>query len=371
MIKIYQVLELIEKIAPKSIALTWDKIGLQIGSMDANIKNILIAMEITHEVIEEAIHLKSDLIISHHPLIFNPITNINPKDHKTKMIIDLVNKNISVYVAHTNMDASPCGINFTLANKICLKNIKALSHIKMNNLKKLIIYIPNGYEKKVRDNLLALDLFKSEKYSKMSFMCSGEGTFLPSGEAKPFIGKSENFEKTGEFRLEVLIDDKNIARVLNKIRLVHPYEEMAYDIFPVEIFYPNAGIGFFGELETETTLKEFAQILKEKLNIPFLRMTGDGNKKVKKIGIISGSGARYINNVRDINLDVLITGDIKHHDAHDALDNDLALIDAGHFQTEKIFVDIVYNLLKKKKDLKSKINVVKSKISTDPFWLIN
>ncbi len=368
MTKIYQVANIIEKIAPKSLSFQGDNNGLQFGFMDANVHNILVTLEITKDVIIEAISNKCDLIIAHHPFIFNSISTFNPQNPKTEMITRLLEKKIAVYIAHSNMDASLYSMNFLIAKKIGIKNTLTLSPVKIKNFKKLVIYIPDTHIEKIRDKLLTLELFKTDKYSKMSFMTEGEGTFLPFTHAMPFIGEPGKIEKTKEFRLEVLIDEKNINSILNEIRNIHPYEEMAYDIYPVEFFYPGAGHGVYGQID-EKELLDLASLIKSKLNIPFLKIVGESNKKIKKVGIISGSGASYITQANELDLDVLITGDVKHHDAHLALEYGLSIIDAGHYHTEKFFTDIIVNLLKE--NIKSKINLIKSKINTQPFEILN
>ncbi|MBI5207480.1 MAG: Nif3-like dinuclear metal center hexameric protein [Candidatus Firestonebacteria bacterium] len=370
MIIIQQIIDIIEQKAPIFLSLPEDNNGLQIGSLHTYIKNILITLDITDEVINEAIKKKCNLIISHHPFIFTPIFDLNILNYKTNQISQLLKHKISVYVAHTNMDSSSYGINYVLAQKIGLKNVKPISQTILDEFKKLVIFIPVEYKEKVRNKLLSLDLFKTDKYSKMSFISTGEGTFLPDINAKPFIGTSGKIEKTEETRLEVLVNKNSIIDVLNEIRSVHPYEEMAYDIYPVETHYFKCGIGAYGEIEKKINLQQLCNIIKDKFDISVLRIIGDPCKKIKKIGIISGSGASYLQTVEKLNLDVLITGDIKYHDALKANDLKIAIIDAGHYGTEKIFKDIVYDILEKEQILTGKNKLYKSTIKTDPFNIL-
>ncbi|MBI4649730.1 Nif3-like dinuclear metal center hexameric protein, partial [Candidatus Desantisbacteria bacterium] len=364
MVKAHRIIKIIENIAPEYLEFPGDKNGLHVGSLEMDIRSVLITLEITEGVVKEAVNYKCNLIVSHHPFIFNPIQNLYFSDIKTEIIKQLLIKKIAVYSAHSNMDSSPYGINFMLAQKIGLKYTKPILPVKLSNFKKLVIYIPVTHMDKVRDKLLSMQLFETEKYSKMSFSCSGEGTFLPNSKASPFIGVPGHLEKVFEHRLEVLVEDKNIHNTLENVRKVHPYQEMAFDIYPVENFYHQAGFGLYGEIEEAISLNKFADQVKKNLNIKSLRVVGDMNKKIKKIGVISGSGADYIPYAKNIGLNVLITGDIKHHDAHNALEKEISIIDAGHYHTEKFFKDIVYNSLKKNKDINSKISIIKSKIKT-------
>ena len=369
--KLKTIIELMELLAPQNYAMKWDNVGLQIGTANQDINRILVCLDINGEVINEAIEYDANLIIAHHPMIFSPLKSIIKEDPKGKLIYRAIQNDINIYVAHTNMDIAPGGLNDLVADRINLKNVKVLDSTSVEKLYKIVVFAPLGFEEEISDALIRGGAGHIGNYSHCTFRGEGIGTFKPLEETNPFIGHKGKVERTNEIRLETIVPSKHLNASITYMLQVHPYEEVAYDVIPLENLGKEIGIGRVGELEKSTNLKEIVDMIKNCFNLKTVRVSGDLNKKIKRLAIVNGSGADYIEMAKNSGCDCLITGDVKYHDAQKALENDIAIVDAGHFETEIYFVDLVTDYLSKKfNNGKMDIEIIKSNAGVNPFTLI-
>ena len=364
------ILKIIDKFAPFSLAEGWDNCGLQIGSMQKEIKSIYIALDPTLDVIKDAKKQKASLIITHHPLILNKINKIIFDTLTGKIISECIKADMSLISIHTNFDSAKGCLNDALAKKIKLKNIEILNPIffKNSDFFKLIIFTPSKYENKIRKTIFEADAGRIKEYEHCSFSCNGKASFKPKATAKPYKGKKCELNYIDEVKIETIIHKKNIYNAIKKVKEIHPYETMAYDIIPLASNDISAGLGRIGEIEKTCLLEDFIPKLKKNLKIKNLRFIGNPKKKIRKIALCTGSGSSFLNDFYNSDADLYISGDIRYHDALNIKAVNLACIDAGHFATEVFFIDVLADMLKSK--IENKIKIIKSNIEEDPFIYI-
>ncbi|SES63662.1 dinuclear metal center protein, YbgI/SA1388 family [Natronincola peptidivorans] len=369
--KVKKIMDIVETLAPKHYAYHWDQVGLQIGSENHQVNKILVCLDINKEVIEEAMDNNVDLIISHHPMIFSPMKSILQEDSKGKLVYEAIKHDISIYAAHTNMDIAPKGLNDFVANKMGLKNIEILEATAKEKLYKLVVFTPEGYEEKVAEALGAGGAGHIGNYSHCSFRINGTGTFKPLEGTNPFIGSQGELEKVQEIRIETIVPQSSLRKVIEGMLKVHPYEEVAYDLIPLENEGDEKGIGRIGILESALMAREFVARTKDVFNIEHVRVAGSLEHNIKKVAIVNGSGASYIQLAKAKGCDCLITGDMKYHEAQKAEELGIVVIDAGHFETEIFFVELLINYLKQEfTDKKVEIEVMASNIKNNPLKIM-
>ncbi|OPJ57056.1 Nif3-like dinuclear metal center hexameric protein [Alkalithermobacter paradoxus] len=361
------IIKIFENKYPKNLAYDWDNIGLIIGDSQRDIRKILVALEATEEVVDEAIEKDVDLVITHHPFLFKGLKRVTKDTPKGNCIYKLIKNDIAVYSSHTNFDIAYDGLNDEICSMLELENIKILDKTKADKMYKIVVYVPLSHEDKVREALGLSGAGHIGNYSNCTFNTKGIGTFMPLENTNPYIGSKGNLEKVQEVRIETICSENILSNVISKMIDAHPYEEVAYDIYELRNEGMKYGLGRIGDSKENMTLGVFAQYVKEKLDISDLRIVGSPNKEIKKVAVVSGSGSSMIHNAYSMKADVLITGDVKYHEAQEALELGICLIDAGHFGSEKIFVDIASRYLEA--NLKN-VEIIRSDIYINPFVTI-
>jgi dinuclear metal center YbgI/SA1388 family protein len=360
-----ELIKQIEDWAPPGAAWEKDNVGLQVGSRGEKLKNILLCLELDEEVLKEAIKKKCNLIFTHHPLIFNPIKNLDfEKSKQAKLIQHLIKQNISLYTAHTNLDFTRDGVSFQLAKTLKLKNVTFLEHEEANQFK-VVIFIPAANVEELSEALFAVGGGVIGNYENCSFRLNGEGTFKGNDNSNPVVGKKGKPEKVEEVRLELIVDSWNLGKIVNAIKKHHPYEEPAYDIYPLKNKNINFGAGALGELEKELTEKEFLNFVSKSLKIGKLKYCRGRSNRIKKVAVCGGSGSELLSCAINSGADAFITADIKYHAYHDA-ESKILLIDAGHYETEIGSLNIVKKRIEKILSGKDYIKVFKFSGSTNP-----
>jgi dinuclear metal center YbgI/SA1388 family protein len=342
--KIHEIVRAVEAWVPKAVADDKDNIGLQIGDENRDVSSILVALELTDGVIEEALEHNVGLIVTHHPLIHRPLSSIHCSDAIGRKVLTLIQQGIALYSAHTNLDFVNGGISFTLAEKLGLRDIKFLVK-QTGNLKKIAVFIPVDFVEKVVDAMSLGGAGAIGEYDKCSFRTIGTGTFRPSHDAKPFVGRAGQLETVQEVKVEMIAPSWTVSEVVRRMLEAHPYEEVAYDVFGLENENASFGCGAVGNLESEILLGDFMETLKLTLAIPFLKYVGDIACKIRRVAVCGGSGSKLLSAAVQQKADVFITGDISYHTFHDALGK-ICLIDAGHFETEQFGVQLLVDHLK-------------------------
>lgn len=364
MIKVSDVIKAAEKLAPTYLACDWDNIGLQIGNKSEPVNNILISLDVNEKIINEALNEKCQLIISHHPFIFKPLNKINGDNDKGKQIYKAIINNLNVYSMHTNLDIAKNGLNDYLAKILGINNIKFLKLTTERELYKLVVFIPVEHFEDVKAGILASGAGYIGNYSHTSFSIRGKGSFKPLKGSTPYLGKKNKLNIVDEYRFETIVKKSDIKGVLEVMYDRHPYEEVAYDLYPLQESSEKYGLGRIGFLQNKMLFSKYLKIVQERLNIKQLKYVGKIDSKIKNIAICSGSGAELIPLAAQKGADILITSDIKYHEAQMAESYGIGLIDAGHYNTEIVVKSLLY------KYFTSEINgvkIIKSKINTDPW----
>ncbi len=359
---------IINKIAPIALAEAWDNPGLQIGDPAAEVTRVMVALDPTPDVIDSAISSSCQLLVTHHPLIFKPLKSISSANPLGALIQKAIKGGLSIVSMHTNYDIASGGLNDLLARKIGLSSWTPLKVTSTGSLVKLIVFVPVEQLELVRSALFPFAASQGN-YRDCSFATEGLGTFTPLEGAEPFTGKVGALTKVREERLEMLILRAQLPRAVKALLAAHPYEEPAFDVYPLMNEGEVLGLGRTGYLSEPVTLAGYVGQLKINLSAPALRYVGDPNAEISKVALCSGSGASLLREAARSGADVLVTGDVKYHDARDAQDLGLAVIDAGHFPTEIIMVHEITERLGRALVMAgyTDCKVVACQTETDPF----
>lgn len=353
----------LEEIAPLPLAEEWDNVGLILGKKDQEINRAMVCMDITPAVADEALEKKVDLIISHHPLIFRGIDSIRGDDARGGIIYKLIGGNICVYCAHTNLDAAEGGVNYTLARILELKSIENLNTHRSQKLFKVVVFTPEESIEGVRNAMCGAGAGWIGKYSNCTFMTPGTGTFVPLEGTNPYTGKQGRLEKVSEYRLETIVPFESLKEVISSMLAAHPYEEVAYDVYPLELSGKEYGMGKIGVLGQPMDFASFAVYVRNKLDLKGLRAIGKDDKCIRKVACFCGSyDEKAAGSLKDA--DALVTGDIKYHTALDFEQSGMCVVDAGHFGTEKVIVPAILKLLS---DKFPSVGFFGSAMERDPF----
>lgn len=362
------IVRIMEEWASPDMAMEGDKIGLQIGNPKNQVHKVLVTLDVTEEVVEEAIQLGAEMIVSHHAIIYSPIKNIRTDTYYGRTIAKLLAYDISVFTAHTNLDIAEGGVNDVLADLFELQDVEILDRLHNQKLKKLVVFVPKDHHDIVLSAISSAGAGWIGNYSHCSFNTPGIGTFRPEAGTNPFIGEQGKLERVEEIRLETVVPEKLQEKVIAAMLSVHPYEEVAYDLYPLEIMGKAFGIGRLGKLKSPMTLEEFAQDVRRKLSVPGVRIVGPRHKKIEKVAVLGGSGSEWIDAAIQHGADVLITADLKYHEAQDSFFKGLALIDPGHNGMEKHVIPAVANFLTRRlKEEGYQASAEPSETLTEPF----
>lgn len=346
-ISCHNVIEVMEELAPSHLAESWDNIGLLVGSKDQPVSKILVTLDVTPTVFKYAVSHNVDMIITHHPVIFKGVTKLETDTAPGELLAGLIRAGIAVYAAHTNLDTAPGGVNDVLAAKLGLTETRPLNQHSQKQLIKLVVYVPQAYVEPVRAAITTAGAGHIGNYSHCTFQTAGTGTFLPLAGTKPFLGTPGKLEYADEYRLETIVPAELLSQVLDMMFKAHPYEEVAYDLFPLLNAGAVYGLGRVGRLAATQSLQQVAAQVKSSLGLQHINVAGSSDHQVAVVAVCGGSGADLIEQAACAHADVYITGDIKYHEAQKAEALGLALIDAGHFGTEQ---PVVNELTKKLQD---------------------
>jgi dinuclear metal center YbgI/SA1388 family protein len=366
----YEIIQLFESFSKKEYAMEGDKIGLQIGTLNKPIHGVIVALDVLDEVVDEAIEKNANLIIAHHPPIFRPLKNLATDQPGGALLEKCIKHNIAVYAAHTNLDVAAGGVNDLLAEALQLTDTEVLADTYLEEMKKLVVYVPKDHADEIRAVLGQSGAGHIGMYSHCTFSSNGTGSFLPLEGTDPYIGQSGKIEFVEEERIETIIPESKQRKIVSAMLKAHPYEEPAFDIYPVEGQGKALGLGRIGLLGHDMTLSEFARHVKEALDVPCVRMVGNKDAKIRKVAVLGGDGNKYIHQAKRKGADVYVTGDLYYHVAHDAMMMGLNVIDPGH-NVEKVMKKGVTDLLLSMcEEKKFEVSIFPSEIHTDPFTFV-
>ncbi|NCA20877.1 MAG: Nif3-like dinuclear metal center hexameric protein, partial [Crocinitomicaceae bacterium] len=342
--KLRELTDFLEENYPLALQESYDNSGLIIGDKNIEITGAIVCLDSIESVVDEAIQKKCNLIIAHHPIIFKGLKKLTNSNYIERVVTKCIKNDIALYAIHTNLDNHFEGVNKEIANRIGLKNVRILQPIQ-GNLSKLTVFAP-------KDALVNLDeaIFKAGggqigNYSECHFRTEGVGTFKGNENSNPQIGTQNMRESVEEFRVEYLVSNYNLRTVLNAMYAAHPYEEVAYEIYPIQNSNQFEGAAMIGELENELDEIEFLTQLKKTFNCGAIRHTQLFGKKIKKVAICGGSGSFLLSKALQQKADIFITGDFKYHEFFDA-ENKIIIADIGHYESEQFTSNLLAEKIK-------------------------
>lgn len=339
------IVSIIEDLAPLGLAEEWDNTGWQLGDPGAVVTRVLLALDLSSVVVKEAQEKKAELIICHHPLFMKGIKNLRLDNPRGALIAELIKSNIGVYAAHTNLDSAAGGVNEVLANKIGLIDAEVMHRSAGETYNKLVVFVPVEHTDAVAEAISRAGAGWIGRYSDCTFRVKGTGTFRPLEGTNPFIGQQGQLEKTDEVRLETIVPASRVKPVIKAMLASHPYEEVAYDLYPLENQVSSLGFGRVGNLREAVPFADFIINVKENLGLPTARVGGSMWKEIRRVAVCGGSGAEMWPIAAAMGADVFVTGDVKYHTAQDMVAAGVNFVDAGHFATEHLIMPELQNKL--------------------------
>ncbi len=345
--KIKHILQELEDFAPIPLQENYDNCGIQLGNEEQLATGALLCLDVTEDVIDEALENGCNLIISHHPLLFSGLKNITGKNQVERIILKSIKNDIVIYAAHTNFDNVKMGVNDKFADKLNLKNKKILSPIS-SSLYKLYTYIPEEDYQKVASALFDAGAGNIGNYSHCGFRLNGIGTFKPQENAQPYIGESGGEkEEVKEIKLEVIVPSHLKSTVLKALFEAHPYEEVAYELIRIENKNQDIGAGLIGDLPEEMAVSDFLEMLKTNMQTECIKFTKPHIKTIKKVAVCGGSGSFLLKNAFQQKADIFISSDFKYHQFFEA-ENAIMIADIGHYESEQFTTEIFSQIIRNK-----------------------
>lgn len=344
--KARDIISTIEELAAVQLQESFDNSGLLIGSGEEEVTGVLICLDVTMPVIDEAIEKGFNMIVSHHPMIFNAIKRINMSNVKDEMIVKAIKNDIVIYAAHTNIDSSMPGVSSVLGKALGLTNISIL-HPKSDFLCKILVYVPNNHADIVRKAIFNSGGGCIGNYDSCSFNSEGVGTFRGNSESNPFVGRKNELHQEPETRIEFMIPRYMQNKVLRAITEAHPYEEPAFDIIPLNNKLMNKGLGVVGDLIEPMSEIEFLDMVKATINLKALRHSKIRGRMIKRVALCGGSGSSFIRDAITANADIYLTAELKHNEFLDYQDN-IVIADIGHYESECLIKNLIRDILLKK-----------------------
>jgi dinuclear metal center YbgI/SA1388 family protein len=344
--KIEDILTEIERLAPLPLQESFDNAGVQIGDVEREATGVLICLDVTEAVVCEAVEKGCNLIVSHHPLAFKSFRSLTGRTYVERCLIKACRHDLAIYAAHTNLDNTYGGVNYRLAEQIGLQQVRMLSPQK-DVLLKLSVFVPEAHAETVRNTLFDAGAGHIGKYDSCSFNLTGEGTFRAGEDARPFCGETGKLHREREIRIETILPAFRRSAVTRALLSVHPYEEPAFDFYPLSNTWDTVGSGIIGELPESEDIHDFLLRIRTLFKVDGLKYSDFPGKSVRRIAVCGGSGAFLIPDAMAAGADAFITGEAKYNDFYD-VEGRMLLVVAGHYETEICTKDIFFDVISKK-----------------------
>lgn len=336
---------IVAEMFPPALAESWDNVGLQIGDPAAPARRAMTCLEVTAPTLAEARRAKADAIVAHHPLVFKPLRGVVESRPAERLVAETIRAGIGLVVAHTNMDCAPWGTNQALAEACGLRPVDFLEPRILplegaEDCLKLAVFVPEGHERKIIDAIHRGGGGRIGLYTHCTFRSLGLGTFLGGEGSDPFLGKAGRFEQAREWRLEAVVPRAARESVLRELLAAHPYEEPAYDFYPLAGAEIRAGLGCVAEPRARMDLAGLIRGVKRGLGLKSVRLSGPHaarlRRSIRKVAICSGSGGSLLARAAQAGADAFLTGEMNYHHGVEAAQRGLDVIEAGHFESERI-----------------------------------
>lgn len=343
---ISEVISKIETRIPLQQAEDFDNVGLLCGVATRNVSGILVCHDALENVVDEAIEKNCNLIVCFHPIIFSGLKSLTGKNYVERAVLKAIENKIAIYAIHTAWDNDFFGVNAGICNQLGLKEVKILQP-KKNNLKQLNVFVPKDHSEQLKEALFSAGAGNIGFYDECSFTTEGNGTFRPIEGSNPFSGQQNIRENANENMISVIFENYKQNQILSAMRSAHPYEEVAYQIYSLDNENQHSGLGMYGEFEQEMDEKDFLKLVKEKFNLQIIKHSDFNHKKIKRVGVLGGSGASGIKSALSKGCDAYVTGDIKYHDYFLA-ESKMLICDIGHYESEQFVTQQLFDILSQK-----------------------
>lgn len=360
--KIHQITQILEVWAPLHYAEDFDNVGLLVGNPNDEASGILVTHDCLEEVVDEAIGKDCNLIVCFHPILFKGLKRFTGNSHVVRAVRKAIKNDVAIYAIHTALDNQAYGVSFGLSQSLGLTNTSVLLP-KENTLKKLNFYVPQAREKKVRNALFAAGAGKLGNYDECSFSMGGEGSFRPSQNSSPYVGKKGERHIENELQIQMVFQNHLTSQIIEALLSSHPYEEVAYEITSLENSNQNLGMGMIGHLPKSMKPSSFLNFVKKNLGTPSLRHSHLGTNTIERVAVLGGSGSFAIQAAKSKKADAYITADLKYHDFYEG-NQSFLIVDAGHYETEQHTKKLILNHLTEKLP---NFAILLSEVDTNPI----
>lgn len=340
------VINCLENLAPLTYAENFDNVGLLVGDRELEVSGILVTLDTTESVIDEAMEKDCNLIVSFHPIIFKGLKKLTGKNYVERTVIKAIKNDISIFAIHTALDNAKNGVNDIICNKLGLGN-KQILIPQQSTIKKLTTYVPTGEADNLRKALFSVGAGNIGNYDNCSFNSEGIGTYRGNESSNPTLGQKGKLHHENEMQIKVTFNKHVESKLLKSLFEAHPYEEVAYEIVQLDNIDQNIGMGMLGQLTTETSTLKFLDKVKNIMQVPTIRHSEIISDKIKKVAVLGGSGSFAIKNAKSSGADIFITADLKYHDFFTA-ENEILLVDIGHYESEQFTKNFLVDYLSKK-----------------------
>ena len=341
-----EVISVLKSTIPLAQAEDFDNVGLLCGNFEREVSGILVCHDALENVVNEAIAKDLNLIVTFHPIIFSGLKSITGKDYVERAVLKAIENKIAIYAIHTAFDNDFFGVNYSICQELGLQNQKVLMP-KKHQLQQLEVFVPQDFSEKVKTALFEAGAGNIGFYDECSFSISGSGTFKPIEGSDPFSGTKDIRENSNEEAISVIYESYKKNEILAAMKLAHPYEEVAHQIIQLENENHFLGLGRFGELNEPMDEEEFLSFVKNKFNLKAIRHSDFTNKKIKRVGVLGGSGGSGIAAAISQKCDAYLTGDLKYHDYFQG-EGQMLICDIGHFESEQFVTEHLVEILSQK-----------------------
>jgi dinuclear metal center YbgI/SA1388 family protein len=339
-VTIREIIRWLDSLYPPHWAEDWDRVGLQLGDPGQPVRRLGVALEASPRTVQWAAAQSLQLLLCHHPLFFQPISRLQYDREPGRTVRELIRRDMALWVAHTNLDAAPEGVSTTLARRLGLTRLQPLEEKIMDRCK-LVVFVPVGYEERLQKALKLPGIGQLGAYEYCTFFTRGEGRFTPETGARPFQGSVGQETRVAETRLEVQVSRERAEELLERLRSVHPYEEMAYDLYPLLNPTPGVGIGTLGLYDPPRSWDHFIRFLREATEAPVIQAAGKIPERIERVAVCGGAGRSLIPAALSARAQVFVTGEIGHHPSLEYSGEDLALVSIGHYVSEKWILPVL------------------------------
>lgn len=363
--KIQDIIAELERHAPTHFQESYDNAGLLVGRADWDCSGVLICLDSTEAVVQEAIERGCNLIVAHHPIVFGGLKRFNGRNYIERTVMMAIKYDVAIYAMHTNLDNMQMGVNARIALRLGLENTRILAP-KRGTLRQLVTYVPTDQSDQVRNALFAAGAGAIGKYDEASFNVVGAGTFRAGDGANPFVGTKGKRHIEAEMKIELVFTEDRERAVVKALLDSHPYEEVAYNVIPLANANAEIGAGMVGDLPEPMDGLTFLHHVKACMKAPMVRYTPLLERPIKRVALCGGSGSFLLQQAIGAGADAFVTADFKYHQFFDA-DGRIVIADIGHYESEQFTIDLFYDILTEKFN---NFAVYSTEVNTNPVKYI-